>query len=1011
MTPVSLRLKNFLSYGEDAPELDFTKFHVACLSGRNGQGKSALLDAVTWAVWGTARNRSTVDELRRSGERFMEVVFEFDVEGDRYRVVRRAEKGRSQKLELHGKGPDDARFRPLTQPTKSNTERRIRAIVGLDYETFINSAFLLQGRSDEFARKRPAERKEILASILDLGRYESLRALARRYRERAGSEITRLEADQSRLSASAEKATALQAERDQLLQTAIGIERQRDQERTLVRQTQAEIARIDTLEASAASKREHLEDLRRHLQQLNSDHTKLQDNIQSANKIIADSTQILADYHKHRQLEREWEILDRKEAEHTDLSRELDRQAQELAMEKQSMEFRIREATEQLRHEQGDLEAIGHQEEKLKGLNQQIQASRQAQQREPVLGQYKREADELDQRIRRTLDKIESTKRELRREITYQSEKLRSEREQAENATTLQVELDRVDARVGEIPRAQADLAEIQDRGLQIAQLSAELRERLKAKERLRDRNREAAERISADKTGVCPTCGSVLSSEHKAQVCRDLEASSIELEKQIGAITDEVQTCERRRTKLRTAYRKQNREFETLKALEARRPTLQERFRRAQESANRHQALEEDLARMHGIMTSGEYASNERRQLSHLKGRRDAIEYDPAEHERVLQLALALEHLEEQVRAVQAAIERRQDLERSIVAKARHLQRLKSQYETGAGLERFETSIQQLRQQQTRLGFDAARLRAVRDRRMELTYAPERKGKLDQATSSVKQLNYQLRALTQRISETETDIRAKQRAWEEARAALPERQPLQDRLTSAAAQIDRLEKRLATTQTKTGQVDARLAHAVDDASLLKDCRKELRSVRRRQHLYGVLVQAFGRRGIPSLIMEDTLPEIERAATELLGRLTDGRMDIRLESQRSLKSRDGTMETLEIRIRDERGIWRPYETFSGGEAFRVNFALRLALSQLLASRAGVRVRTLVIDEGFGTQDTEGIARLTEAIDAIKDEFDKILVITHMEEMKEAFPVRIEVEKISGTGSRFDVLGV
>ena len=97
--------------------------------------------------------------------------------------------------------------------------------------------------------------------------------------------------------------------------------------------------------------------------------------------------------------------------------------------------------------------------------------------------------------------------------------------------------------------------------------------------------------------------------------------------------------------------------------------------------------------------------------------------------------------------------------------------------------------------------------------------------------------------------------------------------------------------------------------------------------------------------------------------------------------------------------------------YSGGEAFRVNFALRIALSQLLAERAGTQIRTLVIDEGFGTQDAEGLAALVQAIRTIQDDFDKILVVTHLEELKNAFPVRIEVRKDPVTGSTFDVVGV
>jgi exonuclease SbcC len=93
--------------------------------------------------------------------------------------------------------------------------------------------------------------------------------------------------------------------------------------------------------------------------------------------------------------------------------------------------------------------------------------------------------------------------------------------------------------------------------------------------------------------------------------------------------------------------------------------------------------------------------------------------------------------------------------------------------------------------------------------------------------------------------------------------------------------------------------------------------------------------------------------------------------------------------------------------FSGGEAFRINFAIRIALSKLLARRAGAPLPTLIIDEGFGTQDSYGIDKLKEAIHSIRDDFDKILVITHIEELKDAFPVRINVVK-TAQGSTLEV---
>jgi exonuclease SbcC len=75
----------------------------------------------------------------------------------------------------------------------------------------------------------------------------------------------------------------------------------------------------------------------------------------------------------------------------------------------------------------------------------------------------------------------------------------------------------------------------------------------------------------------------------------------------------------------------------------------------------------------------------------------------------------------------------------------------------------------------------------------------------------------------------------------------------------------------------------------------------------------------------------------------------------------------------------------------------------------LAMRSGTRLRTLFIDEGFGTQDQQGLEQLVEAIQIISRDFDKVLVVTHLEQLKAAFPVQIEVTKHPDLGSRFEIM--
>ncbi|MGA9530980.1 MAG: SMC family ATPase, partial [Candidatus Babeliales bacterium] len=171
-------------------------------------------------------------------------------------------------------------------------------------------------------------------------------------------------------------------------------------------------------------------------------------------------------------------------------------------------------------------------------------------------------------------------------------------------------------------------------------------------------------------------------------------------------------------------------------------------------------------------------------------------------------------------------------------------------------------------------------------------------------------------------------------------------------------------------------------------------------------HDYTIIASATSQDGIQALLIEETIPELEHEANYLLGRLTNNQTHMRINSLRDLK-KGGTKETLDITISDPIGI-RPYELFSGGEAFRIDFALRIAISKLLARRAGTSLQTLIIDEGFGSQDEEGLAHLMNALHIIQDDFAKIIVVSHLESMKNQFPVHFYIEKKS-TGSVLRVI--
>ena len=222
----------------------------------------------------------------------------------------------------------------------------------------------------------------------------------------------------------------------------------------------------------------------------------------------------------------------------------------------------------------------------------------------------------------------------------------------------------------------------------------------------------------------------------------------------------------------------------------------------------------------------------------------------------------------------------------------------------------------------------------------------------------------------------------------------------------ASAPNLDQAERdllRLREQENQSRDEATRARQLVDVLDSLRARKKGL-TLEREELAQGVmrhktLEKAFGKDGVPALLIEQALPQIESKANDLLDRLSDGTMSIRFVTQAEYKDkkRDDLKETLDIQISDGAGL-RDYEMYSGGEAFRVNFAIRLALSEVLAGRKGARLQTLVIDEGFGSQDAQGRQRLIEAINMVKHDFAKILVITHLDELKDAFPTRIEVEK-------------
>ena len=307
------------------------------------------------------------------------------------------------------------------------------------------------------------------------------------------------------------------------------------------------------------------------------------------------------------------------------------------------------------------------------------------------------------------------------------------------------------------------------------------------------------------------------------------------------------------------------------------------------------------------------------------------------------------------------------------------------------------QAKLAELDSQLQAIGYVATEHETARQELEALADVPERYQQLKQAEAAVKPLEDALADLAQQVETQETAVSELQTEKETAVAEL-------EKLTTDGGDLNRVEDEVFRLREEQVQANRKVGAAQQRLDVLDDLRT------RREHLetqkaecsrqiqrLKLLEKACGKSGVQALLIEQALPDIEERANELLDRLTGGEMRVVFSTQKKLKSRNAVAETLDIRISDNAGE-RPYENFSGGEQFRVNFAIRLALSQLLAHRSGARLQTLVIDEGFGSQDPNGRQRLVEAINTIEKDFAVIMIITHIDELRDAFPQRIEVEK-------------
>ena len=845
MLPIRLEIRNFLPYRAPDPII-FDGVHLACLTGANGAGKSSLLDAITWGLWGKARAKRDED-LIHLGQGDMYVQLDFEQESLIYRVIRR----RSRRQRSTGTldllvQDEDGQFNLISESAMRATQERINQLLRLDYETFINSAFLQQGRADAFTTKTPKERKQILSDILGLALWERYEDAVKAHLRDLTNQLAVYELRVQEIDAELAKEPGLQASLKEAEQA----------------QNEAQTAL-----AGAEARLKEMEHVPHELQT-------------TRTQVAETATRVR---------EREGDIAT--------VTAEIERHQQRLSAYD---------------------EVIAAQVEIEEGYAT-LQAARETNQaladKLVLLSDFNTQQSELERQLQAARSELE------RQASEHQARIAELERTQAQNADNdlddVQAELLILQELEVERDKLQSTLTELGEERAQKDGINRTLRDEMFAiKARLNQ--------LEQAEGALCPLCGQALDEKHRSEIVNQLTQEGKQHgdtyrahESRINAIVDELSTHKQRMTTIDT-------DLKRLQPLLERAGVLQAMTDAATEAAEREQEERAGLDAVQKLLNEESFAQNIREQLADLLEQRDSIGYDRESHETAREQLDTYQEFERRQNELENALNSRPDIEESLTTAQNRL-------------ERTQTALKAEKQ------------------------------KMDDLNSEIARLDVLLEEFRARENEVNALRTAERVAYQ--------------RLVNAQQEL----KALASQRERKAELEKRAGEARHEEGIYKELRT-----------------AFGKNGIPAMIIETAIPELEAAANELLRRMTDGRMSMNFSTQREKKT-GGIAETLDIQIADELGT-RDYEMYSGGEAFRIDFAIRVALSQMLARRAGAHLRTLFIDEGFGTQDADGRDRLIEAITAIQDDFDLILVITHIDELRDSFPVHVMVEKLPG-GSR------
>jgi len=988
--PLTLKLQNFLSYR--TLSLDWQGLHTVCVCGENGAGKSSLFEAIAWGIWGECRGTSE-DDIIHLGTREMRVDVTLMLQEQRFRVLRSRQRQGATTLEFqawHGDG-----WRSLTARNLKATQQVIRQHLRMDYHTFIHSAYLRQGRADELMLKRPGERKQILSDLLGLEEYEHLAEAARDVVRHSRAALTAMEHQQGYLERQQAQRESLGAQRESLAAECQQVQAMEAVDRARYQQLAAIEQEAQRLRERSQWLMEQEQQWAAEYQQAIAQHAQAQQHLTALEDVRIQAESILADYGHYQHLCRQDEQQHQLAQYVQELQQQLAQSQQEFTRHHSELKSQVAHQHQHWQHlhqQWQDLQPLLHKAPEIEqGLRHLQQARQHLQHLEHLHGQ----TTPLRQRQQELHQELDRLKNQMQFALASWERQWQEGDHQGRAQETLEAELQHLEQQILALDKQQVYCQRVYEKGLERKDFLERLNQRLAdlqlLEEKLLAKNQAL---LAAD--SHCPLCDRPLDDHHRQRVQEQHQRELQELHNDLWVLHEQRKTSECEIQILRDEYRQIRHNAQLLPELLQKKGHVQAQLAAIATLAQQQRTLREQIATARAQLSQEDFGREQREELRLLEQHLATLNYDERD------LALARNEVERwrwaEPKAAELKTARSQaetlasqmpEVQQHYIALQQRLDRQQIHPQLQQHIQHLETAIAQS-------NYQPAQHQRLRQEKEQRTAALLRYQELHQAETQFPQVQQQSQTLGQRVTHWRDRLDQNQQQQEQLRqqqATLPDTSDL----PQLQQRCQEHRQRLTALHSQLGSLTQQLQQIHAYGQQLQELHQRRQELEYRQRLHQELQQAFSKNGIPALILETILPQIEAEANHILSHLSEGQLTLRFITQKASKRGDKTLETLEIEIADPKGT-RPYETYSGGEAFRINFAVRLALARILAQRQGCTLQTLIIDEGFGSQDLTGCDRLIAAITAIAPLFERIFVITHVPHLKAAFHHTLEVTR-------------